>query len=115
PVTAGERAQPVSPDRALPVVVEVRQPVRGLDQRCAAAGCGVGDLGAVGGPAEADLLADRLVLTCRLDVRAAVRWLCGRWSAGPGENLDRGHEPVAEAVRGPDDALAPAVVPDSVA
>ena len=42
-----EEADPVAPDRALPVVFEVAQPVRGLDQHWARAGLGPGELHAV--------------------------------------------------------------------
>src|SRR3954447_8863052 len=44
------------PDRAVPVVVEVRQPVAGLDQRWSGAARGVGQPYAVGGGTEVDAL-----------------------------------------------------------
>src|SRR5262245_64569856 len=49
-------AEPVAPDRALPVEFEVRQPVRSLDERRTGAGYGVGEPDTVGGLEEPDRL-----------------------------------------------------------
>ena len=48
-IVSAEESNPVLPDRALGVVLEVRQPVRGLDDGRTAAGLRPCDRGAVGG------------------------------------------------------------------
>ena len=53
---AGQPDEPVAPHRALPVVVEVGDPVGGSHQRRARADRGVGDPRAVGRRAEVDVL-----------------------------------------------------------
>ena len=52
----GEEPDPVPPDRALPLVLEMRQPVGGLDQQRAGAGLGPGELDAVRGAQVTDSL-----------------------------------------------------------
>ena len=69
PVSGRELVDPVRPDRAGPLDVQVGQPVGRLDQRRAVSGEGVGDAHVVGRQAVADLL------------RAADRWLRGVRSA----------------------------------
>ena len=56
PVSSRERVDPVRPDRALPLQVEVGQPVRRLDQRRPGSRRGVRDFDPVVGPAVPDLL-----------------------------------------------------------
>src|SRR4029077_20793088 len=56
-VVARHLLEPAAPHRALPVVLEVVQPVRRLEQRRPVARDRVGDAHAVGRSAEADLLA----------------------------------------------------------
>ncbi len=55
-VVAGELPDPVPPDRAVAVKLEMAEPVGGLDQGWPAPGGRVGDAHAVAGGAEADLL-----------------------------------------------------------
>src|SRR6185437_5322535 len=55
-VIAGQLPDPVAPDRALAVVLEVTEPVGRLHQRLAAPAGGVGDTRSVGCGAEADPL-----------------------------------------------------------
>ena len=57
PVVGGHRREEVLPDRAFPIVLEVIEPVGGLDQRRPVADARVGNARAVAGPAELDLLA----------------------------------------------------------
>ena len=58
-VVARKRLDPRTPDRALPLVLEMREPVRRLEKRRPVAGDRVGNARAVGAPAEADLLVHR--------------------------------------------------------
>lgn len=53
-----EAFQPMPPHRGAHIVVEVGQPVRRLDQRWTGADAGLGEVDAVGGAAESDLLVD---------------------------------------------------------
>ncbi len=55
-VALGQPADHVPPDRALPVELQVVQPVGGLDERGPLPGGRPGNAGAVGGRAEPDLL-----------------------------------------------------------
>ena len=55
-VIAGQLPDPVAPDRAVAVELEMAEPVGGLDQGWAAADGGVGDAHPVAGGAVADLL-----------------------------------------------------------
>lgn len=99
----GQVAHPVLPDRAVPLVVEVRDPMGGPHQRRAAADRGVRDTGAVLGGAETNLLlqpsgfgkerAGAFVLTC-----LALR-----------------HPAIAATMDGLDDGLADPVVADDPA
>ena len=97
-VLAGQPDEPVAPHRALPVVVEMGDPVGGPHQWRARADGGVGEPGAVGSGAEADLLTE----------------LGGNRKLHPfrriAQLIDRGDEPVAATMDGLHDALvAPAV------
>jgi hypothetical protein len=67
-VAARQALDPVAPDGAAPVVLEVREPVGRLHERRAAAGRGVGKPHAVGAGAEAQVLAIThgiIILQCR--------------------------------------------------
>ncbi len=55
-VSPSQVDEPMAPHGALPVVVEMGDPVRGADNGRARSDRGVGELSAVGGPAEPDLL-----------------------------------------------------------
>lgn len=55
-VVFGKVLQEMTPHRALPVILEVVQPVGCLDQRPALSSCGVRDLNSIGRRAEANLL-----------------------------------------------------------
>src|SRR5688572_23839777 len=104
---ARQRVEPVAPYRALPVVVEVREPVGRLDQWGAGAARTVGDAHAVRSGAEADAL---LELWRRVrDANAALRTFANR-------SLDDvRHDAEADAVHGADDPLSRAVVTDGLA
>src|SRR5262245_44404214 len=84
------------PDRALPFVVQVTEPVRRLDQRRTRAGDGVREASSVPGGAEPNLLSGR------------ARWL----TLGTHPFDDRADELVAAAVHGANEALPLAVVSD---
>ena len=56
PMLGRKRMQKVAPDRTLPVVFEMVEPVGGLDQRRSLAGERVGDANAIGSGAEMNLL-----------------------------------------------------------
>ena len=68
-VLRGEGVDPWLPDRAIPLVLQVSQPVRRLDHRQPLPGPGVGNAGAVEALAEAD------VLECPGRFRRHARWL----------------------------------------
>jgi hypothetical protein len=55
-VLASQLLEPVVPDRALPIELEVGHPVRGFDQGLPPAMHGIGDTDTIRGRAEADLL-----------------------------------------------------------
>ena len=55
-VVASQLLEPVVPDRALPIELEVRHPVRGFDQGLPPAMHGIGDTDTIRGRAKADLL-----------------------------------------------------------
>ena len=73
PMRARQLDEPVPPDRAVPVELEVAQPVRDLDERRALAGFGVRDARAVIAGAEANRLSGRTHRgrLCRNDGRLA--------------------------------------------
>ena len=95
--------EPVAPHRALPVVVEMGDPVGGPHQRRARPDGGVGEPGAVGGPAEADLLTQ---IGGNRQLHRLRRI---------GQLIDRGDEPVAATVDGLDDPLVAPAVSDRLA
>jgi len=82
--------QPVGPHRTVPLQIEVRQPIRRLDQGRALSGNGIGDPNPFGGDAIADLLRGRGV--------------------GSTYHEDISHEPIAAPMDGSDQALITAVV-----
>jgi hypothetical protein len=75
---ARQRLAPVAPDRTLRVVLEVAQPVGGLDERRAAPAGGIGDPRAVGGGAEADHLLEGGTHAAVQEVRTATDLPPGR-------------------------------------
>src|SRR6266487_4256084 len=86
---------PVPPDRALPVVLQVAQPVRSLQQRGTISGNGVGEPDTVTGATEVDDLA-----------RVATHDPSARLRAF----LDVGHEAIPPTVHGAHDLLRDAIV-----
>jgi hypothetical protein len=102
-VLAGQADEPVTPHRALPVVVEMGDPVGGPHQRWAGADGGVGEPRAVGCCAEVDLLAQF--------GGSPERHLLFRI----GQLLDGGDEAVPATVDGLDDPLITSAVTDSLA
>lgn len=111
---ACQSAQPVGPNRGRPLQVEVRHPVGGLEQGRARADRGVGDAGAVGGPAEPDRLAVR---TARRVGRGRIGVGLRPAASGRIASNDRrcGYEPVAAPMDGADQVLPTASVPDGQA
>ena len=103
PVAHRQVTQEVAPDDALPVMAEVGQPVRRLDQRRAAAGHRVRQSHAVGRGAEADLL------------RSAARRGAVSGGATGGDLAHVGREAEASPVHRLDRPLRPAVVADGAA
>ena len=103
----GDLAQQVAPDRTLPVVFEMVEPVGSLDHRRAAADFGVSDAHAVGSRAEMNFLP-----------QAWRRW-CNRRPPTASRRVrrfhDRAHEADALARQGADELLLLAAVADRLA
>jgi Carbon-nitrogen hydrolase len=98
---AGELDQPVPPHRALPVVIEVAEPIRHLHQRGAIPHRGVRQSHTVRGSTEPDLLLRRP--SARHHVRSAGAFFGFR---------DLTDELISATVHSPDQPLAAAVVAD---
>src|SRR5690606_29544298 len=112
-VRAAQLAQPVLPDRTLPVVLEVRQPVCRPDERRTLAAQRVPDAYAVARAAETDALLLALRSRCRRGrglSRAADRERLVRAGAGALDGPDVADEAKAAAADGADHLLRIAIV-----